>query len=608
MVQIILGLASITGAIIGPRFLEKGLYRWLVRAGGAFLTLFFFASTSFVYVGQEQTGHLNRIYSGGNLRDGAIIAVNEEKGPQALVFPPGFHFSPFLNVIYNITMQNVVPVEKGTYGYLVARDGKPLRPDQTYADAFDPETTAQMISNAAYFLTNGGQKGPQTTVLTPGKYRLNLLLWDVSFGNVTEVKAGFVGVVKSNVWSRVDFGNLKTEKPVSCVPSRIQVVGGGELAVPLVPVGCIGIWDKALNPGEYYINEQAYKVTQVDTRVQTWEYKGGYLWRIIDLKVGQGGDIEQKERSEEIKVPTDAADEAVFVKVEGWEVPQELRVLVQVTPTNAPFVVASVGGLKEIEDRVPTPAIRSIVRNVMGGIINIPTAMVNEEGKPIFDTTGVPKMQTVARATKVLDLVENRVVLEENVEDAIRPEGMKAGVDIKEVRLGDPIIPPELLLARQREQLAQQLARAYGEERKAQFERIATEQARATAEKQPRLVEAEIEVKRSEQFAIARKNEGLGERDKLNLIAEGQKAQAHVLGEDRVVELRKFEMVVGRIIDFFEKNPEVLTAALTNAQKFVPERVFTLGETNGGGLAGAAGILGDFLSPSGKNVPLKPGQ
>jgi branched-chain amino acid transport system substrate-binding protein len=31
-----------------------------------------------------------------------------------------------------------------------------------------------------YFLTHSGQRGPQTTVLTPGNYRLNTYLWDLS--------------------------------------------------------------------------------------------------------------------------------------------------------------------------------------------------------------------------------------------------------------------------------------------------------------------------------------------------------------------------------------------------------------------------------------------
>ncbi len=173
---------------------------------------------------------------------------------------------------------------------------------------------------------------------------------------------------------------------------------------------------------------------------------------------------------------------------------------------------------------------------------------------------------------------------------------MKAGADIKEIRLGFPAIPPELLVARRREQLAQQLQKAYMHERKAQEERVKTEQARATADKQPLLVEAEIEVRRSKEFAIARKNEGQGEKDKLELIARGQQKQVDVLGRDKVVELRKFEITLKMVMEFLGKNPEVLTTAIANAHKFVPDRVFTLGGESGGGLAGAFGILGDFLS------------
>jgi len=121
---------------------------------------------SFVHVGKDETGQLVRIYLGDDLEKGAIIAINDEKGPQAKILPPGFHFQPFLRVLYDVTMEDVVEIPTGNYGYLVARDGRPLRPDQTYADPFDPSETAEMLSDAAHFLTSGGQKGPQTTVIT----------------------------------------------------------------------------------------------------------------------------------------------------------------------------------------------------------------------------------------------------------------------------------------------------------------------------------------------------------------------------------------------------------------------------------------------------------
>jgi hypothetical protein len=106
--------------------------------------------------------------------------------------------------------------------------------------------------------------------------------------------------------------------------------------------------------------------------VQTWEYRGGFTKRIIDLAIDQQGNLRQTERSVTEAVPKDAADRAVLVKVEGWDIPLELRALVQVSPENAPIVVGSVGGLADIEDRILTPSIRSIVRNVTGSSIRAP--------------------------------------------------------------------------------------------------------------------------------------------------------------------------------------------------------------------------------------------
>ena len=281
--------------------------------------------------------------------------------------------------------------------------------------------------------------------------------------------------------------------------------------------------------------------------------------------------------------------------------PIEIRVLVQVTPENAPFVVAAVGTIEDVENNILTPSIRSIVRTVCGGTLHLQIPVLDEKGNPVMEN-GKIKTKSAIRQAKVLDLIENRDLLERNVEDMIRPEGLKAGVSIKEIRFGDPIIPPELLVARQREQLAEQLAKAYMQERAAQEERVKSEKAKSTADKQSSLVESEIEIMRSKNLATAKENDGRGEKAKLSLIAEGQKLQAGVLGNDKVVELRKFELLVGRILTLLENHPEILTAALSNPQKFVPERVITMNGNNGGGLdlTKAAAIFGDLLGPSGK--------
>jgi hypothetical protein len=49
------------------------------------------------------------------------------------------------------------------------------------------------------------------------------------------------------------------------------------------------------------------------------------------------------------------------------------------------------------------------------------------------------------------------------------------------------------------------------------------------------LVESEINVQRSVQYAQAARNEGQSERDKLSLISEGQQKQVGVLGLESTV-------------------------------------------------------------------------
>ncbi|MGP0095331.1 MAG: SPFH domain-containing protein [Xanthobacteraceae bacterium] len=576
-----------------------------VRGLGVLVILFSVGMTSFVSVPDGHLGQLFRIYGGGSLREGKIVAANGENGPQAEILTPGFHVWPFVNILYSVdTSHEEVFIPSGKVGVLVARDGASLRPGQAFADPFPAELGYRML-DAVTFLKSNGQRGQQLTVLTPGKYRLNSYLWDVAQRDAKEVPAGFVGVVKSNVHADIDFGTLSAKRPQSCDVilnrdnDRADNMNVARLEAPIVPVGCTGVWDKSLQPGKYFFNPDAFAITEIDTRAQVWTYAGGYKRANISLTVDTKGDIVQSRTEVDVPVAKDNADSAVFVKMEGWDVPLELRVVAQVSPAEASCVVAGVGTLKEVEDRVLTPSIRAITRDVAGGSFEVTEIKVDETGKPVLGADGKPIIVTVKRPTKVLDLINQRPLIEGEIEHRIRPEGQKSCVTIREVRLGEPAIPPELLVAVRREQLATQLAKAFIQEKGAQEKRIESDKAKATADQQGDLVRAEIGVQTSLQNAQALRNQGLGERDKLTLISEGQEAQTKILGADATVRLRQYELFIDRIFSFADKHPEVLTAALANAQKFVPERVTNLGGGQGGeSLVGAAAILGDFLSQS----------
>ncbi|MEL6288146.1 MAG: SPFH domain-containing protein [Pseudomonadota bacterium] len=576
MIWIILGGLFLVGGItlaLMPSLLGKGAARSFGGAVGAIgktvgalsivIGIFFLASTSFVSIDADRVGHLKRIYGFSDLPEGRIIATDGQKGPQAEVLGPGFHFRPFINVLFKVEEYPVVTIPEGYYGELVALDGAPMPDGMFIAPAVADDAQPELL-NAESFLKSGKYyRGPQETVLKPGSYRLNRYLFNVRVDQTTKatvIPVGFVGVVKSNV-----------QKPgVDCTKTEVSTVAGA-LSVPLVDEGCVGIWRKPLEPGAEYLNRKAYEVTLVETRVKTWVYKGGFTKRIIDLSVDQGGNIKQVERQEAQPVPDDAADRAVFVKVEGWDIPQELRALVQVSPENAPIVVGAVGGLDAIEDRILTPAIRSIVRNVAGSTIEV----VDPEDPD----------KRIRRRTKVLDLIENRDALEQNIEKLVKREGLKAGVDIQEIRLGEPAVPPELLVSRLREQLADQLSLAYARETQAQEKRIETEQARATANEQPRLVAAQIAVKVANQRESERAALGRAEKQFLEQLALGQEAQANVLGKDRVALLQALE----KTLTALERKPELVSLI----SRLVPHTV--VGGDSGGGLAGAAAIFSGAL-------------
>jgi hypothetical protein len=579
------------GPFINVRGYGFNLGSGCVRTIGLLIILLGVVSTSYIDVGDGKFAQIFREIGGGSLEGGKIVAIKGENGPQARVLRPGFHFEPLLNILNTVDASKkefVIPA--GKIGVLTAKDGDPLRPGQVFADPFPAEYGIRML-DADTFLQHGGQRGPQLTVLTPSTYIINDYLWNVELKDAQDVETGFVGVVKSNIWAPIDFGTLKAEKPDKCdvIKNRENILG--RIEAPIVPVGCVGVWQASLQPGRYNINPDAFKIIPIDTRAQVWTYAGGYTRRVINLSVDGKGEITQASPPpEEVKQDQDNADRAVFVKMEGWDIPLELRVVAQVSPEEASCVVAGVGSLKQVEDRVLTPSIRAITRDVAGGTYEVEEVKVDENNKPILEE-GKPVIQKIKRPTKALDLINQRPLIEGEIERRIRPEAAKSCVTIREVRLGEPAIPPELLVAVRREQLATQLAKAYIQEKAAQDQRISSEKSKATANNQDTLVKAEINVQASAQNALAARNEGEGQSDKLKKIAEGQRAQMEVLGASATVQLQQFNAIVEKVFTFADAHPEVLTAALSNAGKFVPNI-----SVSGSGSGLLDGILAKMLS------------
>ena len=136
---------------------------------GAFLCLFVIYKGRFLrYIPNNRVGVVEKLFSmNGSVRAG-IIALGGEAGYQPWVLRGGWHLmKPF---IYRIHKVPLVTIPQGSLGYVFARDGKPLAPEQ----ALGRNVSANNFEDVEAYLAAGGQKGPQRKVLREGTYAINL--------------------------------------------------------------------------------------------------------------------------------------------------------------------------------------------------------------------------------------------------------------------------------------------------------------------------------------------------------------------------------------------------------------------------------------------------
>lgn len=276
-----------------------------------------FISTA-IYVEDNKAGVVT-VKFGTDLPTGQIIATNGEKGPQAKVLPPGWHFG-YWPWQYDLEDVDNIEIPQGHVGVVEAKDGsKPLAKGEIFAPEWENPTD---MLDAEKFMKEG-IKGPQLTVLTPGQYRYNPRLFKITAKKALEVPIGTVAVIKANAGKIYEGDNIK-------------LVNG----VPIVPNEHRGIWAKALPPNAYYLHPNAYIVTLVQTTNRVYSY------------------VEKN---------------AIGVKTsDSFEFPVDVRVSVKVSAEDAPDVVAMLAnpdsdtnkdGFNVLEDRVILPLIRAIFRN-----------------------------------------------------------------------------------------------------------------------------------------------------------------------------------------------------------------------------------------------------
>lgn len=134
------------------------------------------------YVPNDRIGVVEKRFSGkGSIKNG-LIALNGEAGFAPTVLRGGFHW---LNRIqYRLHIMPLVTITQGKIGYVFARDGAGLEPTQTLAS----NRATSRFEDVEAFLREGGQRGPQRTILREGTYAINL----AQFAVITEERVYFL--------------------------------------------------------------------------------------------------------------------------------------------------------------------------------------------------------------------------------------------------------------------------------------------------------------------------------------------------------------------------------------------------------------------------------
>ncbi len=235
-----------------------------------------------VYVEPGEMLILNAKFGDVNPNADEMRVVGEGiQGIRERVYGEGRHF--YNPVTYErMTTYSVVEIKPGFVGIAESKSGKSLPPGD--------------------FLAEKGYKGVMRKVLTPGRWRINPVAYQVTPVEATVIKPGDVGCVTS----------------LSGPPSK-----PGSLA----DKGERGILKDVLQPGIYYLNPREYKVD------------------LVAIGYRQNGFTEVE-----------------FPSKDGFSIKLDISVVWGLEPSAVPLVINAFGNIDDVIKKVIYPQVESICR------------------------------------------------------------------------------------------------------------------------------------------------------------------------------------------------------------------------------------------------------
>jgi uncharacterized membrane protein YqiK len=540
------------------------------------------------------------------LPDGAIIALHGEAGIQAETLAPGLHWGlwPWQ---YFITIRPFFQVHPGKLGVVEARDGKPLEGGRVLAR----KVACDSFQDAGAFLRNGGERGPQIAIIPPGTYRINTELFQVSEVDVLDIPDNMVGIVTTKEGKALDRGEIAgasveghnlfqdgqtfidaggfrglqeqvvlagryfinpkfatvelkpmTEVPIASVGVVIAYVGKAGVDVTgdafkhgnLVSKGEKGVWVDPLDPGKYPINPYTHKVELVPTAnvVLNWAT----------------GKTESHKLDEKLSTITVRSSD-------GFTFNLDVSQIIHIPRNDAPKVIARFGSMSNLVTQVLEPTIGNYFRNA-------------------------------AQASDVIEFLKKRSERQGEAKKAISAAVAEYNVNAVDTLIGDITPPAELMKTLTDRKLAEQEKITYETQRMAEETRKELQQARAMADTQAKVVDAERSVAIADFNAQATVKTAEGSAKSKTINAQADAQVTRVTGDAEAGKINAIGSAVAAVIklkiDSMESGNyaviEVAKQLATNHIKLVPDIMAGGVGAEGGGIVSVllANMLRDSMS------------
>jgi uncharacterized membrane protein YqiK len=557
------------GLIIGIPLFVLIFYKFILR--------FFFG---LVIVPEDKIGLVTKkfvLFGKQKLPEGHIIATDGEAGYQAQTLPPGVYFWKWIWQ-YAIDFQPFTIIPTGKLGLIMAKDGSEL---ETGA-VLGRKVACDSFQDAESFMRNGGRKGRQTDIMTPGSYRINTFLFEVEITDMVSIPDNTVGVVTTlegkpleegqiagkvigdqnkfqDVDSFLDNGGYKglqeqvilagsyflnpwfaklellnmTEIPIGHVGVVISYVGaeGKDLSGVefkhgnIVGKGFKGVWAEPLGPGKYPINPYIMKVELVPTTnlVLNWA----------------------SARSESHQLDKNLSTITVRSK-DGFPFNLDVSQIIHIPTTEAPKVIARFGNMNNLVSQVLEPTIGNYFRN-------------SAQDSDVIAFLGTRKERQQSAKEHI-----GKVLDQYNV----------YGVD---TLIGD-IVPPESLMKTLTDRkLAEEQKITYETQKRAQETRQMLEKETAIAEIQKEIVKADQGVLIAERIADASVKKATGDANSVRLQATAEGDRLRMIAGGEAEKTRLLAKADSEKIELIAKAEAGRISLTGNAEA---EKILAIGKSN----------------------------